>query len=238
MAGSVSERQDTGRAGEVCLDRLAHELRTPLAAIQSMADALGSGLFGQIENQRHASYVQSIADTARHALAVIETMLVDRGREAADAEDAPRVDIAALATDVVAGMAVLAARAGVRLVACDRARSTPQANARATDVRQMLINLVSNGIVHAGGGTEVHVATGEGDGVVWITVADDGAGISQTVLDQLELGLPIDGDDTSVERLRLGLALTRALAGANGGRLEIKATSPGTEARILLPAAR
>jgi two-component system OmpR family sensor kinase len=220
------------------LDRLAHELRTPLAAIQSMAEALVGGHLGRIEDERHAGYVASIADTARHALAVVDSMLVARPALAPEPDPAALVvDVSAVARDVAASMAMLAARAGVRL-ALD-ATAPVLAAARGTDVRQMLINLVSNGLVHAGGGVTVGIGTGAAGGMAWIDVTDDGAGIPQGVVDRLEAGEPLDGaaDAETAGRVRLGLTLTRALAAANGGRLELGATPAGTRARIVLPAA-
>lgn len=230
---------DTEKPGEVRLDRLVHELRSPLAAIQSMADALSSGHLGRIENERHVSYVQSIAETAKHALAVIEGMLL-RGRPVtpADARSGAGVDVEALAREVVAGMAMLAARAGVRLDMRESTEPAVRAMVCATDLRQMLINLVSNGIVHAGGGTTVRIEAGSLDGMVWVAVSDNGPGIVKSVIERLEMGLPLDPvvEGSPASRMRLGLTLTRALARANGGHLELR-TNGGTEARILLPAA-
>lgn len=227
------------RLGEAGLEQLAHELRTPLAAIQSMAEALCGGHLGLMENSRHAGYVQSIAETAKHALAVVDAMLLRPLGETKEVEDVScGLDVAAVARDVVAGMAVLAARAGVRLEVRDSGGSGPHAKACGTDVRQMLINLVSNGIMHAGGGATVRVETGSQDGVVWVAVTDDGSGIPQIVLDRLEMGLPLDvvANGASASRMRLGLMLTRSLADANGGRLEIETGADGTRARVLLPA--
>jgi signal transduction histidine kinase len=192
-----------------------------------------------MENERHAGYVQSIAGAAKHALAVVEAMLIPTSGAPAMQAHPERLDVAALARDVVAGMRLLAARAGVHLVADETTGVSIYARACSTDVRRMLINLVSNGIVHAGGGSTVCVgARSSGDGVVSIDVADDGRGIPGEVLDRLETGAALDPvvGAPAGSRLRLGLALTRALAEANGGRLEVRRGQVGTEACVILPA--
>ena len=237
--GRVAE-DDVGIGAGIGLDRVAHEIRTPLAAIQSMAEALSGGHLGNMENRRHLAYVQSIAETARHALAVVEAMLQRSGAERSSAVHVTeRIDLAAVGREVASGMAMLAARSGLRLDV-KRCQVEAPALARATDVRQMLINLISNGITHAGGGATVSIATGHAmDGGAWIEVVDDGAGIPPDVLARLESGTPLDGnlDGASPNRVRLGLALTRALASSNGGRLEIRSGSNGTTARVMLPGA-
>ncbi|MGD9805192.1 MAG: sensor histidine kinase [Hyphomicrobiaceae bacterium] len=234
-------RQLHGITGEMLgrfnADRLVHELRTPLAAIQSMAEALASGHLGRMENERHAGYVLSMAETAKHALAVLEAMLVQKAENARHTDELPvEIDACGLARATVEGMLILAARAGVRL---ELRESSPPilAKVRATDVRQMLINLIANGIAHAGGGSTVLIDAGLRDQFVWLRVTDDGAGIPQSVIDRLEMGLPLDnGGGFPTSRLRLGLTLTRALAITNGGGLEIKTSPAGTEACIILPA--
>jgi signal transduction histidine kinase len=239
MSKSAKYANGADGDGNASLDRLAHELRTPLAAIQSMAEALAEGYLGPMENEQHAGYVRSIAGAAKHALAVVEAMLPSAAGMPGVEARLETLDVAALAQDVVAGMSLLAARAGVRLVT-DTATGDPVcARACPTDVRQMLINLVSNGIVHAGGGSTVCVGVQPSrDGLVSVRVADDGRGIPREILDRLEAGGVLDlvVGAPAGSRLRLGLTLTRALADANGGRLEVKRGQIGTEACVMLPA--
>lgn len=223
------------------LSRLAHELRTPLAAIQSMADALAGGHLGPPGDARQQSYLVNIRETARHALAVIDAMMADGGRPAALADEAPGpVDLALIGREVAASLALLAAYAGVRLQPPEN-REMSLALARPTEVRQMVINLVSNGITHAGRGASVHIRTDalRDDGRVAIEVVDDGPGIAADVLAALANGRdPADATAAAPRRrLRLGLAVTRALAAANGGRLDIETGRAGTRALLLLPAA-
>ena len=219
------------------IDHLAHELRSPLAAIQATADALASGHLGPLD-RRHVAYLVGIRETARHALAVIGRIVGSAPEPVGAGIALAPVDLAGLAADVVASMALLAARSGVRLGGVARTGS-PMASASPTDLRQMLINLLSNAIAHTGGGATVHVSTGGAGGEAWVEVADNGPGLPADVRERLQAGQPLDDDMGSPPeaRVRLGLALTRQLAMANGGRLELASDAEGTRARIVLPAA-
>lgn len=233
VAGNAGLQPDA-RAGPE-LDRLAHELRTPLAAIQSMADALASGHLGGLE-ARHAGYLASIRETARHALAVLDGMIgsPEAATPSGDRDAAP-IDLEAIAAEVVVGMAMLAAGAGVRLDAQKRVHGRI-AFGSATDVRRMLINLISNSITHGGGGSTVFVTIGgDGEAEAWIDVTDNGPGLPDGLLAQLSAGGLLDGDAAS--RPKLGLRLTRHLAALNAGRLELTTGPGGTRARVVLPMA-
>ncbi len=231
--------EQNSASGGLDLDRLAHELRTPLAAIQSTADALANGHLGSID-PRHAAYLAGICETARHALAVIGDMVgAVQPASAALACRSAHVDLHSIVAEVVSGMAMLAARAGVRLSAEVNGHGA-RAWGSATDVRQMLINLVSNGISHGGGGATVRVTVGRnGAGEVWLDVTDDGPGFPPGVSEQLEAGALLDEKGlvgSFPPRARLGLRLTRQLAAANGGRLELLSGPDGTRARVVLSA--
>lgn len=222
------------------LGHLAHELRTPLAAIQSLADAMLGGHLGDVESRRNVAYLASIRDTARHALAVVDAMAGRSvGVEPRHLRASAGVSVAVAAQEVADGLSALAVRAGVTLsLACPAGLAVL---GNATDVRQMLINLVSNAIAHGGSGTEVAVtAAAERAGFVAIDVTDTGRGIPRAVIDRLEAGLAVEAEagGSDVERVRLGLSLTKSLAENNGGRLEIRSRPGQTVARLVLPATR
>ncbi|MBS0241616.1 MAG: HAMP domain-containing histidine kinase [Proteobacteria bacterium] len=220
--------------------RLAHELRTPLAAIQSMADALHGGHLGKVGNERHLAYLASIRDTARHALAVMAGMLGTGDPAPTHPADAPAAtDLATLAAEVVTSLASIADQRGAKLAFLQPPRGL-LVQAPATDIRQMLINLVSNGLSHGGRGAEIAITIAPVKGGFGaIEVSDDGPGIAQAVLDRVTSGAPIDATASPAfrDRVRLGLTLTKSLAEANGGRLELKSGAKGTRARIVLPLA-
>jgi cell cycle sensor histidine kinase DivJ len=105
-------------------------------------------------------------------------------------------------------------------------------------VKQILINLLSNGIKFTPRGGEVRVSALRLNDGIEIAVADTGVGIAAEDLGRL--GTPfeqVEGEHVrSQEGTGLGLALVRALAGMHGGEIEIESTlGEGTIVRVRLP---
>jgi signal transduction histidine kinase len=247
--GRRRERDDDVLAPAAVRD-LAHELRTPLAAIQSMAEALAGGHLGAPGSAKHQAYLADIAATARHALAVVQGMLQAQeaersahGREGGTAHGGrARRDGRATcdANQVVAGvldaMGAMAREAGIAIDA-ELAPELPAAGIEATALRQMVMNLAANVLAHAGRGASARVTTGVsrnagGGGEVWIEVADDGPGIAGEVVRELADGGP--GEAGGRAGQGIGLRLTQELARRAGGRLELRA-GRGARARIVVP---
>jgi signal transduction histidine kinase len=105
-------------------------------------------------------------------------------------------------------------------------------------IKQVLINLLSNGIKFTPRGGDVTVrAMLDGKGIE-ILVADSGVGISQKDLERL--GKPfvqVEGEHVrSKEGTGLGLALVKALAVLHGGEATLESVlGEGTTVRIRLP---
>ncbi|MEZ5856112.1 MAG: HAMP domain-containing sensor histidine kinase [Hyphomicrobiaceae bacterium] len=242
VAKSLSEEE---RAGE--LRHLAHELRTPLAAIASLAEALHGGYLGAIGNAKQVDYLESIRDTARHTLDVVEDMLVTRQKLAVskasggDSTGAAITDVGEIIDAVIDSMAELAGRSGAQIVR-DTAAGPVLALVSPTALKQMLLNLVANAVTHGGADGLVKVRAAPGSaGVVQIDVTDTGAGIPADVIANVKTGRPAASgrlDAGGMARASgLGLNVTRMLAEAAGGTLELQSSRGGSLARVVLPAA-
>ncbi|MEV0196897.1 HAMP domain-containing sensor histidine kinase [Nonomuraea sp. NPDC050691] len=94
---------------------------------------------------------------------------------------------------------------------------------------QVIATLLENSLRH-GGGTVV-VTTTQGDSYIVIEVADEGPGIADDIAPRVFERNVSGGGGTG-----LGLTLARALAAADGGRLELVRRRPATFAIFLRPA--
>jgi signal transduction histidine kinase len=95
-------------------------------------------------------------------------------------------------------------------------------------LRQVLANLVANGLRH---GSSVTIRAGEHDGAVVVDVADDGQGVDPGV-DVFARGVSGAGSSG------LGLWVARTVAEAHGGSLELgPEPGPGARFRLSLPCA-
>jgi signal transduction histidine kinase len=108
-------------------------------------------------------------------------------------------------------------------------------------VKQILVNLLSNGVKFTPPGGEVRVSARALDGAVRgieITVSDTGTGISKADLQRL--GKPFEQVENAETRAKegtgLGLALVKSLSAMHGGEAVLSsALGEGTTVTVLLP---
>ena len=233
------------------LARLAHELRTPLGAIVSLAEVMRDEQLGAMGNPRYKAYAGDIHDTARHTLDLVVAMLDGAVASASDTAAPGRiagepVDLNAICSSSASAMRPIAARGGVTLeTRLDPA--LPMVRADRRSLRQIILNVVSNGLRHTAAGGRIEIATRrEPGGEIILSIADSGSGMRAADIDRA-LGKAPAAQVVS-RRLRvagsqsgtgIGLPLVRELTEAHGGRLEIE-SHPGTGTRIVirLPADR
>jgi PAS domain S-box-containing protein len=223
------------------LSRISHELRTPLNAVLGFAQLL------EIDTQEPLSAVQRqrvqlIRQAGDYLLAMIgdllDLSLVESGRLPMQAEAVP---LAPLVHDCLDLMRSQAAAARVALVQ-GVIRPSLAVQGDPMRLKQVLINLLTNGIKYNRPGGQVElVAHTDGDRCV-IDVRDNGIGLPTDQLDKLFLPFQRLGRESGdVQGSGLGLALSQALVQAMGGELTAHplaaAEGPGTVFRVSLPMA-
>jgi two-component system, NtrC family, sensor histidine kinase HydH len=99
-----------------------------------------------------------------------------------------------------------------------------EVNADPGQVRQVLINLVTNAIqaMSDTGGGRLVINTGESNGNAWIAVKDTGSGIEPAILEKIFQPL----FTTKAKGIGLGLAVCESLIRANGGKITVE-SEPG-----------
>ena len=214
----------------------SHELRTPLQAIRGYAELFRLGATDDRETLARAmSRIES--EAARMGVLVDDLLVLAALDQAPEPAPVP-VDLAALADQTAQDARVLAPD---RELSVDLHR--PAIVLGDSDrLRQMLVNLLRNAIIHTPAGTpiELSLVTAGDDRRVELSVRDHGP------------GLPPDGADQVFERFwraeggrsrgrggaGLGLAIVRAVATAHGGEVAaMNAADGGAEFTVWLPAA-
>jgi signal transduction histidine kinase len=125
---------------------------------------------------------------------------------------------------------------GVRLAA-ELPPEEVLAEADAEKVQRVLFNLIQNAIRHTPADGSVTVRARQSGGGVEVEVADDGEGIpagdGERVFEAFYRGDAARGEDGA----GLGLAISRAIVEAHGGRIWLEPGSPGTRVHFTLRAA-
>jgi|GEM_PF-2897656 len=239
MAERIGEQIEAleadARRRQHLLADVAHELRTPVATLKTMAEALRDGIASAPERTERAAH--AIAESAERMERLVKDLL-ELAR--LDLDELPlypqSVDLCAAAADAIRRHADAAARAGVIL----RRIQNDGRVIVSTDphrLAQILDNLLDNAVSHAGRDAEVSVILEDGDPVS-LTVADTGRGISPEHLAYL-FDAFYRGDTARTpgdHHSGLGLRIARSLARAHGGDLVIEsAEGQGTRAILTLP---
>lgn len=214
---SMSSRlADDSDARRHLLADVSHELRTPLAVIQGNVEAMIDGVY-----PADRAHLEPVLAETRHLERLIEDL---RTLSLADAGELPlhreRVDLDALATEVVAGFRAATEGSGVALEL--DLGDVPELDLDPQRMRQVVGNLVTNALRHTTSG-RVSVATRLVADGVELAVADTGSGMDPATAERAFDRFYRSGDQGGAG---LGLAIVRDLVRAHGGEVTLE-TSPG-----------
>ncbi len=96
--------------------------------------------------------------------------------------------------------------------------------------------LMDNGLKFSDPGTTVHVTTTREEGMLVLTVADAGRGMTPEQIGKISALQQFDRNYYEQQGAGLGLTIARLLAEIHGGKVEITSRSGATSVRVLLPA--
>jgi signal transduction histidine kinase/CheY-like chemotaxis protein len=223
LARADAERANNAKSE--FLSRMSHELRTPLNAVLGFAQLLG--LDDLSPDQRES--VEQIEKAGRHLLDLINEVLdiarIESGQLSLSLEPVEVGSAVAEALDLVRP---LAAERGISVVLEESPALYFYAKADRQRIKQVLLNLLSNGIKYnrARGNLAIRCVETSGNRIR-LEVADDGPGIPSDRRDRLFTPFErLGAEGTGVEGTGLGLALSKRLVEAMGGALGVS-TEPG-----------
>lgn len=219
------------------LASMSHELRTPLNAILGFSELLEQELFGPL-NARQQQYVKNVLKAGRHLLQLINDILELSKIEAGRMELRREWTLPGVLVDAVQGMAQpLAARRNIDL-SFAIAPEVPELYIDPLRIKQVLHNLLTNGIKFTPAGGKVALRMRTENNRLIIDVEDSGIGIAKEHLEQLfrEFNRFAESSEVESEGTGLGLALTRRFVEMHGGTISVESElGKGSKFQVLLP---
>ncbi len=204
----------------------AHELRTPLALLQSQIElALSQPRLPERDSTAFAALLSDVERLTRLVSALL--LLTQDDRRGLELEREP-VDLALLLELVAEQYSVIAEETHVRLH-LDTARATLEADE--DRLLQVIINLLDNALHHAPPGSTVTLHCREEADTVIFSVSDEGPGIApEQQAAVFERFVRLDsGRARHIGGIGLGLSLVRSIVAAHGGTVWVDST-PGAGA--------
>jgi signal transduction histidine kinase len=212
---------------------VSHDLRTPLAGIRAMAEAIEDG-----HAPADGSYPARIRSEADRMSDMVGGLLaLSRLQSGTLRLDRAPVDLSDLVSDALASARVLADRRGLQVGGSAPAESVI-ASGDAGELSRAVANLVTNALTHTDAGGHVDVSLTADHDVARVSVADGCGGIPPHELDRLfdpgwrgtSARTPAAGVGAG-----LGLAVARGIARAHGGDVTVTNAGPGCRFELVLP---
>lgn len=226
---------------------VSHDLRTPIAGIRAMAEALDDGVVAEPGEVRRY-HLQLIAEADRLARLVDD--LFELSRIEADALQLrlERVSLGELVSDAVDSATAVAHAKGVTLDGRVDARVDEPADGgaglavagSAPELSRVIRNLLDNAIRHTPEGGTVEVSVSHDYGCAEVSVRDGCGGIPDDDLERV-FDLAYRGDAArtpgSTSGAGLGLAIARGLVDAHHGDIAVRNERDGCRFTVRLPLA-
>jgi two-component system OmpR family sensor kinase len=230
---AFAERQASENRLRQFLADASHELRTPLASIRGYAELFRIGAARKPADTEKA--MGRIEDESQRMGALVENLLTLARLDQVPELARKPVDLGALARDTADDARAIQPDREISLAGDD-----VTVLGDASQLRQVLANLVRNALVHTPAGTPIELNVGSAGSTATLSVRDHGR------------GLPTDNSDLLFERFwradpgrergrggaGLGLSIVAAIVEAHGGTVTAaNAPDGGAVFTITLPAA-
>jgi signal transduction histidine kinase len=227
---SLADRLEASEATRVRLmSDLAHELRTPVAAIEATAEAIAD----QVLPADPDTLAVLTDQTARLARLIDDLAAVSRAEERAFGLDLADVDLVAACRASVGAAAARFARAG--LVVTMPAGPPIMVRADAERLREVIDQLLANALWATPPGGSVTFAAHGGDQDATLTVTDTGCGFdpgdAERIFARFYRSDPARANQSGSG---IGLTIARALVEAQGGHLSAASAGIGRGATLTL----
>lgn len=211
---------------------IAHELNQPMTAVANYVNA-SRRMLDAVEDEKAERIIglmnRAVEQTDRAGQIVRRLrQLIGRGQS-----ELQPTDLNAVVREA-SGLALIGAREEAIEVSFDLQEDLPPVLADATQLQQIVLNLVRNAVeaLHAVEHRRLVVSTGTAGDMVELSVRDNGPGLDPEVADQLFMPFV----STKANGMGIGLSICRSILDAHQGQIRAEAVAEGgTRFRVTLP---
>ncbi|MFN2518546.1 MAG: sensor histidine kinase [Jatrophihabitantaceae bacterium] len=219
---------------------VSHDLRTPLAGLRAISEALEDGVVDEPE-----LYYKQIRSSVDRLSGMVDDLFdLSRIQAGSFSRDIDAIALDDLVSDCLAALEPLAAAQGVRLTGRMAGAATVSGNG--PELNRALTNLVANAIRHtrADGRVDVLVGVNADDAAprAEVVVNDECGGIAVNDLGRV-FDVGFRGEPARTPHAihpagaGLGLAITRGIVEAHSGSVHVENTAAGCRFTVCLPVA-
>ncbi len=214
------------------ISSVSHELRTPLTAIRGWSETLNDDVNCN-KSMREKGLKVIMSETERLS-SIVEDLLdfskIQGGRFSIKNE---KMDILAELEEAILAFSEKAKREGIELVYNEPQMLSAVLGDR-NRVRQVFVNILDNAIKYSEAGSHIYVNASEEYGIIYISVRDEGCGISPEDLPKIKK--KFFKANLTKRGSGIGLAVVDEIVSLLGGTFEIKSQlGVGTEVIVSFP---
>lgn len=243
VANALEARQKSETKVRQFVADASHELRTPLTAIRGYTELMRMTENFTPDGRKSLARVQSQSE---RMTTLVEDLLLLARLDEGQPLKLTEVDLTQLVIETVSDEKIIAPERNWHLELPDDPLAV---RGDASQLRQVLVNLLSNARKHTAPGTTVTTAVMKSaDGSAVVTVTDDGAGIPPGFVDHVFARFaradasragqaPASGPAASEGTSGLGLSIVQSIIEAHGGSVTVRSQPGFTEFTLRLPTA-
>jgi len=235
LAEATARERALERSRRELVAWVSHDLRTPLAGIRAMVEALEDGL---VDPEDVGRYHRTLGVEADRLAGLVDDLFELSRIESSTLQlTFERVRLDDVVSDALASAQPVAAAKGVRLAGTVH-EPAPVVEVAPAELNRVMRNLLDNAIRHTPTDGAVVVETGADDDAAFISVLDSCGGIPSDEIDRV-FDLAFRGDPARTPGERggggLGLAIARGFVEAHHGEIDVLNEAGGCRFTVRLP---
>jgi signal transduction histidine kinase len=240
-----AHQQQLDQAKTTLTHLVTHELRTPLISIMMIQDIIGRRL-GQLSEAQLRDLLDTLATGTKRLVHVVEQMVYITELEsgtlstAAVADRGKAVELWQIITTSIDLGRRFAYRNQDGTILTQQRDRDMMVVANISSLKHALAELISNALAFSPEGSTVTIVQWKADGSAWISIVDQGSGISSEQVSQVfNEFYQVDRAKREQQGIGLGLSVAKRIIEAHGGSLSLSSVSDkGTQVVVSLPAAQ